>query len=213
MDSTEIHYIDYDPDEIWGDMIAAYVEAGGDILYPGDEKEMLLRSVQAVIVQILSGVDNALRMQTLRYAEGEYLDLIGEMHGVSRKAAEPARFAVTIVENETGRTTVLQAGTQLTHDGTIIYRTMNDVLMNGTGSSVDVVVESEFYGKQAVLSTFEQLELVDPNSEVNSIYVSDFPMEDLTKKRTMLTGKESGHTDSLLLLPDRQNSMRISQKL
>ena len=42
---NEIHYLAYDPEELWKEMIVAYVEAGGDILYPGDEKEMLLRGV------------------------------------------------------------------------------------------------------------------------------------------------------------------------
>ena len=73
MDSTELHYVTYDPDAIWKEMMLAYITAGGDVLYPGDEKEMLLRSVQADIVQVFAGVDNALRMQTLRYAVGDYL--------------------------------------------------------------------------------------------------------------------------------------------
>ena len=54
MDNTEIHYLTYDPDEIWNEMITAYVEAGGDVLYPGDEKEMLLRGVQAMITQVFA---------------------------------------------------------------------------------------------------------------------------------------------------------------
>ena len=32
MDNTEIHYVTFDPDEIWDEMQYAYVEAGGDIL-------------------------------------------------------------------------------------------------------------------------------------------------------------------------------------
>jgi hypothetical protein len=27
MDTTELHYLTYDPDEIWDEMIAAYVDA------------------------------------------------------------------------------------------------------------------------------------------------------------------------------------------
>ena len=74
MDS-EIHYLSYDPEEIWKEMILAYIEAGGDILYPGDEKEMLLRGVQSIVTQVFAGVDAALRTDTLRYAVGEYLDI------------------------------------------------------------------------------------------------------------------------------------------
>ena len=49
MDNTELHYITYDPEAIWEKMMENYNKAGGEILYPGDEKEMLLRSVLADI--------------------------------------------------------------------------------------------------------------------------------------------------------------------
>ena len=68
MDNTELHYITFDPDEMWQAMNLAYIEAGGDVLYAGDEKEMLLRGVQAILMQAFAGVDNALRMATLRDA-------------------------------------------------------------------------------------------------------------------------------------------------
>ena len=90
MDNTELHYLTYFPDEIWNRMMENYVEAGGDILYPGDEKEMLLRSVQADIIQVFAGVDNAIRMSTLRYAVGDYLDIIGEQRGCERISASAA---------------------------------------------------------------------------------------------------------------------------
>ena len=32
MDNTEIHYLTYDPEEIWNEMVMAYVEAGGDTI-------------------------------------------------------------------------------------------------------------------------------------------------------------------------------------
>ena len=48
MEDNEIHYLTYDPDAIWDAMIDAYLDAGGDVLYPGDEKEMLMRGVQSM---------------------------------------------------------------------------------------------------------------------------------------------------------------------
>ena len=47
----ELHYVTYDPEELWQAMVTAYIGAGGDLLYPGDEKEMLLRGVQAALVE------------------------------------------------------------------------------------------------------------------------------------------------------------------
>ena len=34
MDNTEIHYLTYDPEEIFQEMNLAYIQAGGEILYP-----------------------------------------------------------------------------------------------------------------------------------------------------------------------------------
>ena len=94
MDATETHYLTYSPEDLWKAMQNAYIEAGGEALYPGDEKEMLLRAVQLALVQAFAGMDNALRMQTLRYAVGDYLDLIGETRGVARREATKAHVYV-----------------------------------------------------------------------------------------------------------------------
>lgn len=131
MDSTELHYLTYDPDEVWNEMMLAYVQAGGDILYPGDEKEMLLRSVQADIVQLFAGVDNALRMQTLRYAVGSYLDAIGENRGCDRITASAATATVTITANATGESITLEAGTTMTADGVMFYALEEDFTLSG----------------------------------------------------------------------------------
>ena len=49
--AEEIHYLSFDPEKLFEEMHRAYLEAGGEALYPGDEKDMLLRSCQAVITQ------------------------------------------------------------------------------------------------------------------------------------------------------------------
>ena len=93
VDNTEIHYLAYDPEETWTEMAMTYIDAGGDVLYPGDEKEMLLRGVQAMITQVFAAVDAALRMDTLRYAVGEYLDIYGEKRNCIRIQASAATGA------------------------------------------------------------------------------------------------------------------------
>lgn len=136
MDNTELHYLTYDPEAIWLEMMSAYVAAGGDILYPGDEKEMLLRSVLADIVQVFAGVDNALRMQTLRYAVGDYLDVLGEMRGCERIKAMAATAAVAITTNATGETGTLAAGTVMTVDGVTFYALDEDITLTGYQQTV-----------------------------------------------------------------------------
>ena len=173
MDNSELHYLTYDPEEVWNEMIINYVNAGGDILYPGDEKEMLLRSVQADIVQIFAAVDNALRMQTLRYAVGPYLDVIGELRSCERILASPARATVTITTNATGKTDVLQAGDTMTADGMVFYALVEDFILTGYQQTETVeVVCTEEGSIGNGLTAGAEMGLSISNEGINSIIVA-----------------------------------------
>ncbi len=173
MDQTELHYLTYDPEKIWDQMMINYLEAGGDILYPGDEKEMLLRSVLADVVQIFAGVDNALRMQTLRYAVGEYLDILGEQRGCTRIAASPAKATVTITTNPTGKNDVMKAGTAMTSDGEIFYLLAEDLTLTGYTQTITVDVIADRTGSAGNgLLAGTQMGLAITNKAVSSIIVA-----------------------------------------
>ena len=141
MDNSEIHYLSYDPEEIWAAMMAAYAEAGGDVLYPGDEKEMLLRGVQSIITQCFAGIDSALRMATLRYAVGDYLDLYGEGRSCLRIEAAAAEATVEITFAATGQAKTIPAGTALTADGEQLYLLLADIEQTGQAQTVRAQVQ------------------------------------------------------------------------
>ena len=173
MDNTELHYVTYDPDEIWDEMMVAYVEAGGDILYPGDEKEMLLRSVLADIVQVFAGVDNGLRMQTLRYAVGGYLDILGEQRSCERIQAQAARATVTISTNATGRSDTLEAGTAMTADGSVFYLLVEDMEITGYAQTMTVEVVADRAGSVGNgLVAGAQMQMRATHPAINSIIVA-----------------------------------------
>lgn len=174
MDNTELHYLTYDPEEIWDTMLVNYVEAGGDILYPGDEKEMLLRSVQEDIVQVFAGVDNALRMMTLRYAVRDYLDVYGESKGCERIAASAATAVVTITAKETGEAGVLEAGTAMTCDGELFYLLVNDLTLTGYRQEADAEVIADRAGNVGNgLLAGTQMDLASPNPAIEKIVVKE----------------------------------------
>ena len=170
MDNTELHYVTYDPDAIWDEMMIAYVEAGGDILYPGDEKEMLLRSVLADIVQVFAGVDNGLRMQTLRYAVGEYLDVLGEQRSCERIQAAAATATVTITTNATGQGDTLEAGTAMTADGEVFYMLADDLTITGYAQTLTATVVADRTGSVGNgLLAGTQMQLQNAHAGINSI--------------------------------------------
>lgn len=170
MDNTEIHYLTYDPEEIFRQMQLAHMEAGGDVLYPGDEKEMLLRSVQAVMVQAFAGVDHALRMATLRYAVGDYLDLYGENRGCYRNEAKRAAAEVQITFRATGKTGVIQAGTAVTADGARLYLLEQEVVDTGYQQTViaSVVAEETGSGGNGLLEG-TQMQFLSPQNSVTAV--------------------------------------------
>lgn len=173
MDTSELHYVTYDPDAIWDAMLNAYMDAGGELLYPGDEKEMLMRSVLADITQVFAGIDNGLRMQTLRYAVGEYLDLIGEMRSCERIQARAATATVTIQTNATGQLETLPAGTMMTADGEVFYALINDLELSGYAQPFTAQVMADrtgTVGNGLVAGTQMQMQKINP--AVNSIVVS-----------------------------------------
>lgn len=174
MDNTELHYVTYDPDEIWREIMTSYIEAGGDVLYAGDEKEMLLRSVLADIVQVFAGVDNALRMQTLRYAVSDYLDILGEQRNCPRIEATPATATVAITTNATGRSETLEAGTAMTRDGEVYYLLIDDLTLTGYAQTVTVAVVADRVGVAGnSLTAGMELQLAVGNSGVARIVAAE----------------------------------------
>lgn len=140
MEDNEIHYLLYDEEEIWDTMIDAYINAGGDVLYPGDEKEMLLRGVEQIIMQSFATIDNALRMDTLRYAVRDYLDIYGEKRDCYRITAEAAKATVRLTFLASGESKVIEAGTSLTADGAVLYTLNEDVTQTGFAGTVDAEI-------------------------------------------------------------------------
>lgn len=173
MDDKELHYVTYDPDEIWKDMMLAYAQAGGDIIYPGDEKDMLLRSVLADITQVFAGVDNGLRMQTLRYAVGDYLDVIGENRNCERIKATAATATVTITTNATGEADTLAAGTAMTPDGEMFYTLAEDLPLTGSVQTLTASIVADRAGSAGNgLLTGTQMQMQSTHPAINSIIVA-----------------------------------------
>ena len=173
MDDNELHYLTYEEGEIWDDMVMAYIQAGGDILYPGDEKEMLLRGVEQIIMQCFAGIDNALRMNTLRYAVRDYLDIYGEKRNCYRIQASAAKAAVTIVTNATGEAIKLPAGTAMTQDGSLFWTLDEDIWLTGGVETFTVGITASTPGIAGNgLTTGMEMGMVIQNPAINSVTVA-----------------------------------------
>jgi len=146
LDTSELHYVDYDEEKTWDEMLRTYIQAGGDILYPGDEKEILLRSVLAIATAIMAKVDSALRMDTLTYATGDYLKEYGQKRNCVYIDAIAATAPVEITFRASGIAQTLEAGTELTADGTMIYVLSEDIEVTGTAQTIETTVTCQTPG-------------------------------------------------------------------
>lgn len=171
MENTELHYITYDPDAMWREMNLAYVQAGGDVLYPGDEKEMLLRGVQNILMLAFAGVDNALRMDTLRYAQREYLKVYGEKRNCPYIEAAKTTAAIEITFKATGRSDTLAAGEAVTADGEMLYLLDEAIEDTGMARTVTTTATCAIAGSAGNgLLAGTQMQPVKPHAGVYSIY-------------------------------------------
>lgn len=174
----ELHYLTYDPEAMWAQMHRTYLENGGDPLYPGDEKEMLLRGTMAVLAQCYAAFDHAARMQTLRYAVGDYLDIIGEKRGIERIRAVKAtgKAAMTITRGTSNY--IIAAGTLMT-DGARTFETMEAISVPaGSGSSVkEASIQCTVAGTDGNgMPSGAELHLKEQDARVLSIVVSSATM-------------------------------------
>ena len=146
MEDTELHYVNFDSETLWNEMMRTYIEAGGDILYPGDEKEILLRAVLSIAVSVMSKVDSGLRMDTLTYAVGEFLKEFGLKRNCVYIDAIAATAPVTLTFQATGMAQTLAAGTELTADGAVIYALTEDLEITGTAQEISTTVQCQTAG-------------------------------------------------------------------
>jgi len=146
LDTSELHYVDYDEEKTWDEMMRTYIQAGGDILYPGDEKEILLRSVLAIATAVMAKVDSALRMDTLTYATGEYLKEYGLKRQCVYIDAVAATAPVEMTFQATGLPRTLAAGERLTADGAMVYALTEDIELTGTAQIIETTVRCQTAG-------------------------------------------------------------------
>lgn len=171
MDNSETHYLTYDEEELWKSMMFAYLEAGGDPLYPGNEKEILLRGVEQILWQAFAGIDNALRMATLRYAVRDYLDLYGQKRNCYRIEAQAATSTVEVTFRATGEAKTIPAGTPITANGEVLYTLVNDLVQSGYAQTLTADIICSRTGSLGnALTAGEEMQFLVPQPAVVSVF-------------------------------------------
>lgn len=127
-------------DQIISDYTAAYTEEQGKApdIHPGTPERLMLYAFADHFYQALQYVDRAGKMGLLKYSEGDWLDNIATLRGITRRAATPATATVMFTLSDIRNSaTGIPAGTRVAAAG--VYFATNTYLLIDAGDQTGTV--------------------------------------------------------------------------
>ncbi|QGQ97051.1 baseplate J/gp47 family protein [Paenibacillus psychroresistens] len=161
---TEIQFVDADAQRIENELIDAYFQETGQVLYPGDPRRIFLLQLLPVLVALKNNINFTANQNLLPFAIGDVLDGLGERIGVPRLVAQVAyatmRFTLSAVQ--LSPVTILQ-GTRVTPDGILYFATIADLVIAPGDTTGDMPVKSTVGGNKYNFFVAGQINIiVDP---------------------------------------------------
>lgn len=151
MSLPEPEFIERDAVKVTQDLISQYETLTGKTLYPAQVERLLIDLIAYRETLIRIAIQEAAKQNLVEYARFPMLDYLGELVGVRRLPAQPARTVLrfTLTEAQTFNV-LIPAGTQVeTKDGKFIFKTTEDATIVAGSVSVEVSAECETAGFQA----------------------------------------------------------------
>lgn len=150
----DIQFVETDVETIINSMIALFELMYEDMtgkkkkVYPGSPERLFISWCAAIVVQQRVLIEETAKKNVPRYAEGEYLDSLGELfHDIERLAAKPAvaTFRCYISEQQP-QSVYVPAGTRITFDGEIIFATVEELEIKAGETYGDIMAECQTAG-------------------------------------------------------------------
>ena len=140
MSLPEPNFIERDAEKITQELIRQYETLTGKTLYPAQVERLLIDLIAYREMLLRIGIQEAAKQNLLAYARFPMLDYLGELLGVYRLSAQPARTTLRfILAGEQSFDVLIPKGTQVeTKDGKYIFETDIDVTIPAGQTSVDV---------------------------------------------------------------------------
>lgn len=151
-------------------IIGAYERITGRVLANGDPVRLFLLSLAAENTQLRQDFNLAARQNLLSYAQGEYLDALGNMVDTPRVQAQKAVVVLRYtLSHYLDDTYVIPAGTKAS-DGAHIFETLNTVEIGPGILFIDVIAEATEVGAEYNdIEIGEINTMVDPMPDMDSV--------------------------------------------
>lgn len=125
----EVNFLETDSETIRSQIITGFEQASGDTLAAGDPRRLFLLSIADVIIQQRTAINLAAQQNLLSYAQGGYLDALGQLLAVERMAESKAVTTIEFTLSQAlGSVYTIPAGTQVTN-GVVTFETDEDLLI------------------------------------------------------------------------------------
>lgn len=124
-----VNFLETDAETIRSQIITGFEQASGDTLAAGDPRRLFLLSIVDVIIQQRTAINLAAQQNLLSYAQGGYLDALGQLLAVERMAESKAVTTIEFTLSQAlGSVYTIPAGTQVTN-GVVTFETDEDLLI------------------------------------------------------------------------------------
>ncbi len=144
-DLPEPSFVERDPNAIVQGMVAWFEEATGRTLYPAQLERLLVNVLAYRETLLREAVQDAAKLNMVRYSRAPYLDLLAENFGLSRLGAQPASVLVH-VQVDAGVTGLVPQGTVLYGTGGLRFATLEDVVLSAGAEDGFVLAQCETAG-------------------------------------------------------------------
>ena len=140
-------FVDYNSQEIYRTILTKAEELLGRKIYPADPVNLLV-SLLAYVVSVQNfQINDAANQNLLAFARGEALDRLGELLGVKRLPATPARTTLRFyIDSPKTFPVVIPQGTEVTPDQKLFFKTIEEAVIKPGETFCDVEAECETPG-------------------------------------------------------------------
>lgn len=140
MTLPEPDFIPRDPAAISAEIIAQYEQLSGKTLYPAQVERLLIDVIAYRETLVRIGIQEAAKQNLVAYARAPMLDYLGQLVGVTRLPAQPARAVIRFsLEAALSRSLLIPAGTRVeSGDGVVTFATDEAVTLPAGSLSADV---------------------------------------------------------------------------
>lgn len=137
---AEPSFVDRDAAAITRDLVRMYEELTGRTLYPAQAERLMVNVIAYRDKLMREAIQDAAKLNLVRYSRGVILDLLGENIGVARLDAAPAECTLRFTFDPVPVVgTILPAGTAASTSaggGTVMFATAADVLVPAGATEV-----------------------------------------------------------------------------